>query len=89
MTSRDFCYWLQGYFELSDGGRFTAEQSETVKRHLAMVFVHEIDPSFPSEQQSTLDKVHAVVKELTEDAAKPPAVPPHSHGYVPPPVYRC
>jgi len=29
------------------------------------------------------------VKELTEDAAKPPAVPPHSHGYVPPPVYRC
>ena len=51
MTSRDFCYWLQGYFELNeelnDGRGLGAAQTEMVKRHLAMVFKHEIDPSIP------------------------------------------
>lgn len=51
MTSRDFCYWLQGYFELNeelqDGRGMGAAQTETVKQHLALVFKHEIDPSMP------------------------------------------
>ena len=48
MTSRDFAFWLQGYLELSDGGRkspLSGAQVETVARHLALVFIHEIDPS--------------------------------------------
>ena len=49
MTSRDFCYWLQGYFELraSDGVDVepTPEMLEMIRKHLALVFAHEIDPS--------------------------------------------
>jgi hypothetical protein len=45
MQSRDFCYWLQGFFELSDNpDRLSAEQVEMIKRHLALVFAHEIQP---------------------------------------------
>lgn len=50
MTSRDFCYWLQGYFEIaaladSSTAQITIAQADMIKRHLSMVFVHEIDPS--------------------------------------------
>lgn len=47
MTSRDFCYWLQGYFELTDDvGSISANRAVVIKKHLALVFKHEIDPSF-------------------------------------------
>lgn len=71
MTSRDFCYWLQGFFELSGERNITSAQAETIKRHLNMVFIHEIDPSFPQEQQAVLDEAH-----------KPPAQP-QGWGYEP------
>ena len=52
MTSRDFCCWLQGYFELSDAHdqnarnhTLSAGQIAMIKNHLEMVFKHEIDPS--------------------------------------------
>ena len=46
MRSRDFCFWLQGYFELSDSpGRITAEQAALVRRHLDLVFAHELAPT--------------------------------------------
>lgn len=35
----------------------TKEQAELVARHLAMVFVHEIDPSYP--QKGILDAIHS------------------------------
>lgn len=64
MTSRDFCYWLQGYFELTEEldtalvKDFSRSQLATIKNHLNMVFIHEIDPSFPAEQQLALDAAH-------------------------------
>jgi hypothetical protein len=60
MTSREFCYWLQGYFELdASNAPLNAIQTEAVKKHLAMVFKHEIDPSLGSpEHQAELRKVH-------------------------------
>ena len=58
MTSRDFCFWLQGYFELSDKKELSGHQINLIKKHLDMVFVHEIDPSFPEEQQDTLNNLH-------------------------------
>lgn len=46
MQSRDFCYWLQGFFELTEGQiEATEEQTQKIKNHLNMVFVHEITPS--------------------------------------------
>lgn len=49
MTSRDFCYWLQGFLEIRGDSTqpISADQARIVKRHLDLVFVHEIDPSMP------------------------------------------
>lgn len=68
MTSRDFCYWLQGFFELSQPGNsvtqpgaivISAEQSYRIKNHLALVFKHEIDPSMGGpKQQQALNQIH-------------------------------
>lgn len=49
MTSRDFVYWLQGYFEIMDPNGSTAfplgpVQTECIRKHLQLVFKHEIAP---------------------------------------------
>lgn len=63
MQSRDFCYWLQGYFEIAvtDGQpvNLTPGQVKTIQNHLAMVFKHEIDPSMGGQDhQTTLNDLH-------------------------------
>jgi hypothetical protein len=60
MTSRDFAYWLQGFFELTGKeAPVTTEQVECIKRHLQLVFKHEIDPSMgPADKQLALDAIH-------------------------------
>ena len=68
MKSRDFCYWLQGFFELRDAGingegvgdkTMDAMQVEQIEKHLALVFKHEIDPSQGSpEHQAELQAIH-------------------------------
>jgi hypothetical protein len=67
VTSRDFCYWLQGLFELTEVDANKKHMSETlsiqqvaaIKRHLAMVFKHEIDPSFGNAtMQNELTVIH-------------------------------
>jgi len=62
MTSRDFCFWLQGYFEVHGielDADLSAEQCKCVQKHLALVFKHEIDPSMgPPEHQAELNEVH-------------------------------
>lgn len=59
MTSRDFAYWLQGFFEIAKPETATAEQLAMIQAHLNMVFVHEIDPSHggPGEQ-AKLNAIH-------------------------------
>ncbi len=65
MTSRDFCYWLQGYFELNreNTSDCSPEQVQIIKDHLNMVFLHEIDPSMKTpepktDHQEKLDQIH-------------------------------
>ena len=66
MTSRDFCYWLQGFIELesltsNDPAKLnlTEKQFQCVKNHLNMVFKHEIDPSMGSiHHQEQLSDIH-------------------------------
>lgn len=90
MTSRDFVYWFQGYMEIASAGdesgpiTLTSAQVACVKKHLALVFVHEIDPSAgPPEHQAKLDEAHS----------SPPKKPTGSggggSGTGMPPVYRC
>lgn len=63
MTARDFCYWLQGFIEItgvkSGTPALTHEQMATVQKHLSLVFVHDIDPKAggPSVQDA-LNHIH-------------------------------
>lgn len=43
MTNRDFCYWLQGFFELNNPETLNEEQTLEIKKHLYNVFQHECE----------------------------------------------
>lgn len=93
MKSRDFCYWLQGYFELrAKGESMTPEQVACVERHLSMVFLHEIDPSFPDGEK--LDVAHSASIEPNKTPQLAPTGPTGPHpqiGGIGPggTLYRC
>jgi hypothetical protein len=61
MTSRDFVFWLQGFFELSKPNEaLSLEQIQTIKNHLKLVFLHEIDPSYSDNKvvQQIFQNIH-------------------------------
>jgi hypothetical protein len=66
MKATDFCYWLQGYFELKKANRgapvdlsISQQQAETIMNHLALVFKHDIDPKQGTpEHQAELQSIH-------------------------------
>jgi hypothetical protein len=61
MTSRDFVYWLQGYFEISGTKKISEQQAEMIQRHLQLVFKHEIDPSINGgniQKQIDIQSIH-------------------------------
>ena len=37
MTERDFVYWLQGFFEMTEAKEVTPEQVQIIKDHLSLV----------------------------------------------------
>jgi hypothetical protein len=41
VTAQEFCYWLQGYYELSGSELLTKKQAVIIKAHLDMVALHE------------------------------------------------
>jgi hypothetical protein len=68
MQSRDFCYWLQGFFEIAGtNSTLTKAQCKTIQAHLAMVFAHEIDPSHGTpEHRAELQDIHDNAKRVDE-----------------------
>lgn len=92
MTSRDFCYWLQGYFEIAAANKvgatphpwdMTADQVQMVQKHLALVFKHEIDPSQGSkEHQAALNAIHSQQPSSpkAQGFSKPLGFPSESYG---------
>ena len=77
MNSIDFCYWLQGYFEISGTKTITEEQAEIIQNHLNLVFKHEIDPMYNGDKDE-LQNIHD---------GKPPSWP---HPEAPnDPIIRC
>ena len=59
MKTQDFCYWLQGYFELSKNNSLNVEQTDLIKTHLNMVFKHDIDPKMgDNKHQQELNDIH-------------------------------
>lgn len=69
MTTRDFCYWLQGALEISDPKNMDEREINVIKAHLNMVFIPDIDPSMGDEtHQTKLDDAHnAVVEPVKSD----------------------
>jgi hypothetical protein len=72
MQSRDFCYWLQGFFEVASMTQneaikpevcgLSAAQISMIRNHLNMVFVHEIDPAMGDKaHQAKLNETHGAV----------------------------
>ncbi len=85
MTSRDFCFWLQGMFELGQPTALNEATTAAIRKHLALVFIHEIDPSMgPPEHQAKLNETHApaltaedIKAALEEGIKKHEKVKPH------------
>lgn len=76
MTSRDFAFWLQGFFEITNPTEITPEQTKMIQAHLNLVFVHEIDPAMGDQRhQDVLNKIHATGKEVTPKEMTPPFRP--------------
>jgi len=72
MNSIDFCFWLQGFFEITDANSVTDKQVEIIKNHLNLVFKHEIDPIRNAESElspAVLQEIHDGIK-----------FPPGGHG---------
>lgn len=40
MEANDFCYWLQGFFEMSGAKTLDEKQVEQLKKHLGLVMVN-------------------------------------------------
>lgn len=74
MNPIQFCYWCQGFFEISGSDTLTPEQVKIIKNHLALVFKHSIDTPDPTGE---LQAIHDGVK------------PPKPTLGQPSPVYRC
>lgn len=69
MMPRDFCYWLQGFFEINSAGYsdktdvsagITDARAKVIQRRLAMVEIHEIDSSCGDEKHNhvVFDNLH-------------------------------
>ena len=61
MTSRDFVFWLQGFFEINGKNEaLTPEQVQIIKNHLKLVFLYEIDPSYSDNKvvQQIFQNIH-------------------------------
>ena len=63
MKASEFCYWLQGFFEIekerNQNVDLTKKQTDVIQRHLAMVFKHDLDPKQGTpEHQAELQGIH-------------------------------
>jgi hypothetical protein len=64
MKANDFCYWLQGFFEIYNASAeptrsLSPQQVEVIQRHLHLVFKHDIDPQAgPPAYQNALNQIH-------------------------------
>jgi hypothetical protein len=60
MKASEFCFWLHGFFELSESEQLTPRQVEIIQNHLKLVFYHDIDPSYSDDPlvQNKMQAIH-------------------------------
>ena len=54
MTAEQFCYWLQGYMEMSEAEKLDEKQVKIMKDHLALVF-DKVTPDYDVTTATTID----------------------------------
>ena len=93
MTTRDFAYWLNGFFELQRADApntplvITTPQAEMIQRHLNLVFEHDIDPSIDGKDpalKAKLDAIHNGGLSISPAVVAPQFKPPMVGLYPPP-----
>lgn len=82
MEAQQFCYWLQGFAELSGDAMPTQEQWDSIREHLAAVF-HKVTPPVKAPAKTNLPDLSDFFKqaEKQQDKSHWPASP----SYVPNP----
>jgi len=59
MKAESFCYWLQGFFEITNPKDINIDQLNIIKNHLNLVFFHDIDPKMGDiKHQEKLNDIH-------------------------------
>ena len=89
MRSDQFIYWLQGFFELSENDKsLTIEQVQTIKNHLKLVFLHEIDPSYSDnlEVRAIFQNIHDGKHPLSGLNINKPEIKPNQSNSV---IVKC
>jgi hypothetical protein len=61
MQTRDFCFWLQGLLEVGKIETLDAQQVQSIKDHLGLVFQH--DPTITGVEHGAAEK--AAVQDMT------------------------
>ena len=64
MTEQQFCYWLQGYFELGQASELNTNQVQVVKDHLKLVFKKETPTYVQPSWETTIQPQDAPVVPL-------------------------
>lgn len=84
LKSTEFVFWLQGFFELSEPNTpLTDKQVQTIKNHLKLVFLYEIDPSYSNDPtvQKIMQNVHDGKNALDGIKLEKPDKFPHNHTF--------
>lgn len=87
MNTQEFCYWLQGFFELCpDCSTLNEKQVQAIRNHLNLVFVHDIDPR-ASEGKELPEQYEELLQDLHDGKLQRPPSKPNQGPQGP--VYRC
>lgn len=72
MNSEQFCFWLQGFFEMTDSKNLSEAQVKMIKEHLGLVF-QKVTPPLQKKGLLTDSPVKGIIgaiKPLTETEIK-------------------
>jgi hypothetical protein len=73
MSPQDFCYWLQGFLEMTDTNKMSEKQVLMIREHLKLVF-NKVTPTSPdfdvAKFQKTIDEKIKEFEKRDEEAKK-------------------
>lgn len=70
MTTEQFCYWMQGFFEISNPKELNAKQVQIIKDHLNLVF-NKQTPDRNQEEDDILSTLKKKPQNSWQDELRP------------------